>query len=125
MSTVFLVADHPVFRAYALRYLREQTRRDLTVLGAAAWSPELLDQLSANPPELLLLMLGLDRCQGVERVKLLRARLPQTRIMVMADPDADDYQLLINQAGADALIPLNRLPTDLIDAIFAMMKTEP
>ncbi len=86
---VLLVDDHPVF----LDGLKELlTRRGMEVVGTARDGLEALEQARALHPEIILMDIQMPRCNGLAATRLIKAELPDVRI-VMLTMMADDQDL--------------------------------
>lgn len=86
---VLLVDDHPLF-VDGLRDLL--TRRGITVLGTARDGLEALDKARALRPEVILMDIQMPRCDGLTATRLIKAELPEVKI-VMLTMSADDGNL--------------------------------
>jgi DNA-binding NarL/FixJ family response regulator len=86
---VLLVDDHPLF-IDGLKDLL--TRRGITVVGTARDGLEALQQARALRPELILMDIQMPRCDGLAATRLIKAELPDIKI-VMLTMSADDENL--------------------------------
>jgi DNA-binding NarL/FixJ family response regulator len=86
---VLLVDDHPIF----LDGLKELlTRRGVQVVGTARDGIEALEQARAVHPEVILMDIRMPRCGGLAATRLIKAELPDVKI-VMLTMSADDQDL--------------------------------
>lgn len=86
---VLLVDDHPIF----LDGLKELlTRRGMEVVGTARDGLEALEQARALHPEVILMDIQMPRCGGLAATRLIKAELPNVKI-VMLTMMADDQDL--------------------------------
>ena len=86
---ILLVDDHPIF----LDGLKELlTRRGLKVVGTARDGLEALEQARALHPEVILMDIRMPRCGGLAATRLIKAELPDVKI-VMLTMSADDQDL--------------------------------
>lgn len=86
---VLLVDDHPIF----LDGLKELlTRRGVEVVGMARDGLEALEQARALHPEVILMDIQMPRCGGLAATRLIKAELPDVKI-IMLTMMADDQDL--------------------------------
>jgi DNA-binding NarL/FixJ family response regulator len=78
---VFIVDDHPVFREGLVRIINQEA--DLVVSGEAGDAAEALERIDASRPDLVVIDISLDGMNGLELVKSLRDRRPETRLLVV------------------------------------------
>ncbi len=86
---VLLADDHPLFLD-GLRNLL--TARGIEVLGTARDGLEALDQARALHPEVILMDIEMPRLDGLAAMRLIKAELPDTKI-VMLTMSAEDRDL--------------------------------
>lgn len=98
MATVLVVEDDPNLRA---ALIRELDARSHTVRSAGT-AMDMLREVARNPPDLVVLDLGLPDLDGAEALKMLRgvsdvpviiatARDAETEIVRLLNAGADDY----------------------------------
>jgi DNA-binding NarL/FixJ family response regulator len=111
-----LIADQEPNVRYGLRVLLEE-RTDLSVVGEAADAGELLAQVRAGCPDLLLLGWGLPGRQGAELIPALRRACDDLRVIALSGrPEARRAAL---EAGADRFVSKVEPPERLLAAIAA------
>ena len=96
---LFVVDDDEITRA-ALQFMLHDENEAHEVPDVAT----ALSKSEEMKPDLILLGVGLVRKEGVEVVNLLKSRIPDMKLLLVADNDTD---LLINecrQNGADAVL---------------------
>ena len=110
---VLLADDQPEVRS-ALRLLLEQDP-SLTVVGEAAEADDLLAQVGADCPDLLLLDWELPGGTVAELVTELRAQCPELVIIALSSrPEARRADLKV---GADGFISKGSPPQEVIAAV--------
>ncbi len=100
MTRILLVEDHVLVRE-GLRMLLEQ-EADFEIVGEASTIDQAMDCAVATRPEVILLDIGLDDDDGVPLIRVLSARLPASRILVLsmfADAETVRQSLLAGAAG--------------------------
>jgi DNA-binding NarL/FixJ family response regulator len=98
---ILLADDHPIVRD-GLRAILG-TQPDFEVVGEAAHGAEVLRQVDALRPDLLLLDLEMPRMDGVETLRQLRAVHPQVRVLVFTAFDTDERIMGALRAGRRAI----------------------
>jgi DNA-binding NarL/FixJ family response regulator len=118
-SVRVLIADaHSLFREALVSALAGQS--DLEVVGEAKDGLEAVSEASRTEPEVAVLDAELPNCDGVRATKLIRERLPECRVVVLAAEE--DHETLADaiHAGANGYLTKASPLTDLIDAIRAV-----
>jgi DNA-binding NarL/FixJ family response regulator len=100
VTRILLVEDHELVRE-GLRMLLEQ-ERDFAIIGEASTVDEAMERALAMPPDVILLDIGLQDEDGVPLIRVLHARVPASRILVLsmfADAETVRQALLAGAAG--------------------------
>lgn len=79
---IFIVDDHPLVREWLGNLLRLQA--DLKITGEAGDSAAALQAMQANPPDVAVVDLTLQRGSGLQLIKDLGDHLPETRVVVLS-----------------------------------------
>ncbi len=79
---IFIVDDHPLVREWLGNLLRLQD--DLIITGEAGESAAALQAMQANPPNVAVVDLTLQRGSGLQLIKDLGDHLPETRVVVLS-----------------------------------------
>ena len=99
---ILIADDHPIVRD-GLRAILG-TQPDFEVVGEAAHGTEVLRQVDALRPDLVLLDLEMPRMDGVETLRQLRAAHPQVRVLVFTAFDTDERIMGALRAGAQGYL---------------------
>jgi DNA-binding NarL/FixJ family response regulator len=113
--TVFIVDDHPVFREGLVRIINQE--RDLIVCGEAADAPEALFRVESAKPDLVLIDISLEGMSGIDLLKSLRGRLPDTRFLVLSMHPESLYGERVLRAGGHGYVMKRESGRALLAAI--------
>ena len=96
---ILLVDDHALFRAGVASLLRAWGAE---VVGEASDGREAVDQARRLRPDLVLMDITMPVCDGLEATVLLKAELPETKVvMVTVSDDSDDLLEAIKRGVAE------------------------
>lgn len=98
---VLLADDHALFRAGIASLLKAW---DMETVGQAGNGLEALEQARALRPDLILMDIGMSPCNGLEATRLIKAELPETRIVVVTVSDDDDDLFEAIKSGAEGYL---------------------
>ena len=118
-TTIILVDDHELFRQ-GLQLLLE-TQPDFRVAGQAAGGQEALALAEKIHPDIIVLDMLMPGMNGLETIRALRERAPQSRIMVLSMSDEGVYVRKAMQEGAQAYILKDSSSEDLVAAVRSVL----
>jgi len=101
---------HKIIIADDQRILREGLRAllssdpELEVVGEAGDGQEAIHVVEKFKPGLVLMDLSMPRMNGMEAIKEIKKRSPETKILVLTVHKTDEYILATLQAGADGYV---------------------
>lgn len=95
---------------------------DLEVCGEAKDGTEALQRAAELLPDLVLLDVSMPGLNGLDVARLLRARVPATKILIMSQHDAAVLTSRAIEAGAHACVDKTRLSTELLPVIVSVTK---
>lgn len=113
-TNILLVDDHAVVRA-GLKFILSEAN-DLEVAAEAATISEAMAALGRGSIDVILLDLSLGTESGLDLLKHVKAKQPQTRILVLSAFGEDQYAVQALKAGADGYINKDSAPDSLIAA---------
>jgi DNA-binding NarL/FixJ family response regulator len=119
---VLIVDDHAVVREGLRAFL--QLQEGIEVAGEAGDGEEALEQALALRPDVILMDLVMPKLDGVRAMRELRARLPDSRVIVLTSFLDDERLLPAIQAGAAGYLLKNAEPAELARAIRAAHRGE-
>jgi DNA-binding NarL/FixJ family response regulator len=114
---VLIVDDHAVVREGLRAFL--QLQDGIEVAGEAGDGEEALEQALALRPDVILMDLVMPKLDGVGAMRELRARAPESRVIVLTSFLDDERLLPAIQAGAAGYLLKNAEPAELARAIRA------
>jgi DNA-binding NarL/FixJ family response regulator len=113
LTTVVIVDDHAMFRSG----VRTEIGSRVDVLGEAADVDEAIEAITRLTPEVVLLDIHLPGGGGVEVLKRIGHKLPQTRFLALSVSDAAEDVIGAIRAGARGYVTKTITGDELIDAI--------
>ena len=98
---VLLADDHALFRAGIASLL---TAAGHEVAGEAGDGLEALERTRELRPDLVLMDIGMPRCGGLEATRLIKAEMPETKIVIVtvSQDDADLFEAV--KSGAEGYL---------------------
>ena len=115
MISILIADDHAIFRE-GLRQILEDVP-DMAVAGEASSGQEVLEKVSKNDYDLLLLDIAMPGLSGLETLKLLKNQKPKLRVLVLSMYPEDQYAVRAIKAGAYGYITKASASEELIGAI--------
>ncbi|MEX0975381.1 MAG: response regulator transcription factor [Bacillota bacterium] len=116
--SLLIVDDHPLFRQGVRLFLESEPC--VHVLGEAGSGAAAIAFLESNPADLVLLDLQMPGQSGIEVARDIKARWPETRILVLTSFNSWDMIYPALKAGASGYILKDAPPPELLAAIKAV-----
>ncbi|MDD3825442.1 MAG: response regulator transcription factor [Anaerolineae bacterium] len=120
---VLICDDHAILRK-GIRALLS-TEPDIQVVGEACDGQEVLAQVEALEPDVVLMDLVMPKMDGIEATRRLTSQGAWTRVLVLTSFAADDKVFPAIKAGALGYILKDSGPDDLVQAIRQVHRGEP
>jgi len=117
VTTVLLASDEPLTRA-GWRAMIEASD-GVTVSGEAESARRIESALASSPADVVVIDTRLENGGGVEAIRRIRRRSPQTSVVVVTSADHPDSARRSLEAGALAYLSKTDTPEDLAEAIRA------
>ena len=119
---VLLADDHALFRA-GIAGLLHAWGHD--VVGQAANGIDALEQARRLRPDLVLMDIAMPKCNGLEATRLIKAELPEVRIVMVtvSDKDADLFEAI--KSGAEGYLLKDMSEEELERTLEAVAAGEP
>lgn len=117
---LIIAEDHAILRE-GLRALFEDSK-DLEVVAEAADGLEAIRAVAIHQPDLILLDLSMPKMNGLEAIREIKRRCPQTKILVLTVHQTDLHINSTLKAGADGYAIKNAKYTELMRAIDLVLR---
>lgn len=111
---ILLADEHALFRE-AMRVVLEN-QPDLTVVAEAGDGLQAISEAERVRPEVALLDTDLPNCNGVRATYLIKERVPECRILVLATQEDQATLIAALEAGATGYLTKDRPLAELIEA---------
>lgn len=111
-----LLADDHVIVHKGIRALLA-TEPDMEVVGEAENGTQAVEAVERLSPDLVLMDLVMPEMDGIEAIRLIRAKRPETRILVLTSFETDEKVFPAIKAGALGYLLKDSEPEDLVRAI--------
>ena len=113
--TVFIVDDHPIVRDGLSQLINSEN--DLEVCGDAASVGSAIESLDSGLPDVVIVDLSLPDSDGMELIKLIRARSSHLPVLVLSMHDENMYAERMLSAGANGYIMKQAAADQLLTAL--------
>jgi two-component system, NarL family, response regulator NreC len=118
---ILIADDNEFVRRGILGLLAEQVGYE--VCGEAADSADAIQKARELHPDLILLDVSMPGTNGLETARILKQKLPQTKILIISQHDPKQMLPRSLEAGADGSVDKARLGSDLLPAIRELENT--
>ncbi|MFP5506612.1 MAG: response regulator [Gammaproteobacteria bacterium] len=112
---VLIVDDHAVM-AEGLRYLID-AQPDLTVAGCITDGREAVRKVTELAPDVVVMDIAMPELNGIEATHLIRARAPDTRVVMLSMHSNHEYVLRALRAGARGYVLKRNAADEVLTAI--------
>lgn len=112
---VLLAEDHDIVRE-GTRQLLERAG-DLSVVGEAGDGEEAVRLAEILRPDVVVMDVRMPRMGGIDATRLLKARHPKIRVLILSAYENDEYVLPLLEAGADGYLLKTAKGVELAQAI--------
>lgn len=119
---VLIADDHALFRAGIASLLRAW---GMDVVGEAGDGREALERARELRPDVVLMDIRMPVCGGLEATRLLKAELPETKIMIVTVSEDDEDLFEAIKAGAEGFLLKGMSETELSRALESLAAGEP
>lgn len=119
---ILLVDDHPILRDGLAQLIGDSP--DLVVCGEAANAAEAMAAVERLNPDLALVDIFLEGSNGIELTKMIRARWPSVRVLILSMHDEGVYARRALRAGALGYVMKQEVSKTILDAIRTVLRGE-
>lgn len=121
-ARILVVDDHALLRDGLVMLIEDES--GLTVCGTAGSADEALQRLEALAPDLVTLDLSMPGMGGLELIKHVKARFPETCVLVVTMHKESAYAERCLRAGAEGYVMKKDPPEVLIEGIRRVLRGE-
>lgn len=115
---IFLADDHTLVRQGIRKILEAQP--EWTVVGEAQDGRDAVQKVTAEPPDLVVIDVGMPLLNGIEAIRQIARRAPGVRILVVSMHADEAYVVQAVEAGAHGYLLKDSADVDLVQAVTAV-----
>lgn len=115
MIRILIADDHEMFREGIKRICEDNP--DLVVAGEASNGNEVLDKVTKDEYDILLLDIAMPGLNGLDTLKQLKSLKPKLRVLVLSMYPEDEYAIRAIKAGAAGYLTKAKASRELMEAI--------
>ncbi len=119
---VLLVDDHSLFLESLKNLL---TANGFQVIGTASDGLAALDQACALRPDLILMDIAMPQCDGLAATRLIKAEMPDTRIVMLTASEQDEHLFEAIKSGATGYLLKSMRAPEFIRQLHQIEQGEP
>jgi two-component system invasion response regulator UvrY len=123
MIRILVVDDHRVFGEGLRKILAKWS--DLVVVGVMGTAEEALERVRLDPPEVVLMDLGLPGMDGIEATHRITAIAPAVKVICLTASDEDPYTFQFMAAGGQGYLTKGCDPEEIDVAIRQVLAGKP
>ena len=120
--TILIVEDHAVVRRSLCAWLSVMLP-DCRLVEAQS-GEEALALTDAQPPDLVLMDIGLPGMNGIEATRRIKAIAPKTPVVMLSIHEEEAFKLDATAAGASAFVCKRVMQTELMPVIQTLLYRE-
>src|SRR6266511_2066091 len=118
-----LVADEQSLSREAIRAILER-EPGLRVVGIASDGLDAVADVLRHRPDVVILTSSLPNCDGVQATRMIRERVPETKVLFLSAVEDSELVVSAFQAGANGFLTKNCALDELIKATTAIHRGE-
>ena len=120
---IVIAEDHTILRE-GLRALLSSSP-NFEIVGEAGDGMAAIRCVENIRPDLILMDLSMPRMNGMDAIREIKSRFPETKILVLTIHKTEEYVLLALQSGADAYVLKDASHAELMIAIKSVLGGKP
>ncbi len=113
--------DHPLFREGLISLLRTH---DVDVVGEASSGTEALDLTRRLRPDVVLMDLDMPDMGGLEATRLIKAEMPDVKVVILTVSEADEDLFEAIRGGAHGYLVKSTSSSEFFDLLEALDRGE-
>jgi DNA-binding NarL/FixJ family response regulator len=115
---IIVADDHVIVRRGIVSLL--SLNKDFEVVGEAANGRIAVDLALLKEPDVILMDISMPEMSGLDATRLIKKKLPDTKVLVISAYDNEEYVIQILQSGANGYLLKNVSPDDIYAAVKAV-----
>lgn len=121
---IMLADDHPVFRSGLKNILLMNGKLDFDVVCEAENGQEAVDLALEMEPDIIIMDINMPEKDGIEATKIIKEKLPDTKILILTMYTDEAYLKAGLKAGASGYVLKRAVDTELVSAIQTVLNGE-
>ncbi len=118
---VLLVDDHALVRNGIASLLKAN---DIDVVGEASDGLEALEKTRQLKPDVILMDIKMPNCNGLEATRLIKAEMPEIKIIILTASDDDEALFEAIKSGAEGYLLKNIKAEEFLGYLSGVVKGE-
>ncbi|MCS7062289.1 MAG: response regulator transcription factor [Anaerolineae bacterium] len=119
---VLLADDHPLF----LEGLRNVLAgRGVNVVGTANDGLQAIELTRALRPDVVLMDIRMPRCNGLDATRLIKAEMPEVKIVILTMSEDDEDLFDAIKSGASGYLPKSLTAEEFMGLVIGVLEGEP
>lgn len=118
---IMLVDDHPLFLEGLQNLMQTQ---DIQVVGTACDGMEAVQKAETLQPDIILMDVVMPRCNGLTATRLIKAKFPDIKIVMLTSSESDQDLFEAVKSGACGYLLKNLNATELFNMLKSLQQGE-
>lgn len=118
---IMLVDDHPLFLEGLQNLMQTQ---DIQVVGTARDGMEAVQKAETLQPDIILMDVVMPRCNGLTATRLVKAKFPDIKIVMLTSSESDQDLFEAVKSGACGYLLKNLNATELFNMLKSLQQGE-
>jgi DNA-binding NarL/FixJ family response regulator len=119
---IVLADDHTLIRSGIKMLL--SAAPDISIVGEASNGEEAIQCTRQLKPDVIVIDLSMPKMSGIDAVKIIRKKFPETKVLVLTMHEKEEYVMQIFKAGASGYVVKTAGREELTGAIRAVANGE-
>lgn len=118
-ATILIVEDHDAIRVALRDWLKIKFPRCRVIQAASG--EEAMALIRVEPPQLIVMDIGLPGMSGIEATRQIKADLPSTQIVMLTVHEGNAYRAHAALCGASAYVAKGAMQSELEPTLAALL----